>query len=144
MFAFLGQPTKIPNINTNINSYLRVYGPSKLSRVMAVILCMYMYMYLYMYAHNVGVSHSMIISYCTESHDHVLVLYIISHIITPHACARGKAIVLSVCLFVCLSVCLSSTTTIARFGDLGVIARCKYHYSVGKVGKCTFIGLLGA
>ena len=39
---------------------------------------------------------------------------------------------------------LSVTTKIARYGDLGVIARCKYHYSVGKVGKRTFFGLLGA
>ena len=51
-----------------------------------------------------------------------------SELITPRACARGKAI--GVCLFD--SVCL------------GVIATCKYHYSVGKVGKRTYFGLLGA
>ena len=46
--------------------------------------------------------------------------------------------------YFCPSVCLSVTTKIARSGDLGIIARCKYHYSVGKVGKHTFFGLLGA
>ena len=58
----------------------------------------------------------------------------------PVRMRKGKAIGLSVCLFVCLSV----TTKIARSGDLGVIARCKYHYSVRKVGKHTLFGLLGA
>ena len=43
----------------------------------------------------------------------------------------------------CPSVCLSVTTKIVRSGYLGVTARCKYHYSVGKVGKRTFFGLLG-
>ena len=60
-------------------------------------------------------------------------------IITPRACARGKAIG-----FVCPFVCLSVTTKIAGSGDQGIIARCKYHYSVGKVGKHTSFGLLGA
>ena len=33
---------------------------------------------------------------------------------------------------------------IARSGDLGVIARSKYNYRYGKVGKRTFFSLLGA
>ena len=31
-----------------------------------------------------------------------------------------------------VSVCLSVSTKISRSGDLGVIVKCKYHYSVGK------------
>ena len=58
--------------------------------------------------------------------------------------AHAQEVKQSGCPSVCLSVCLSVTTKIARSGDLGVIARCKYHYSVGKVGKRTFFGLLGA
>lgn len=46
--------------------------------------------------------------------------------------------------FVCLSVCLFVCTKIARFGNLGVIARCKCHYSYGKLGKFTFFSLLDA
>ena len=57
--------------------------------------------------------------------------------ITLHTCARGKAIG-----FVCLSVFIS--TKIARSGDLGGIARCKYHYSVRNVGKRTYFFLLSA
>ena len=61
-------------------------------------------------------------------------------LITLRACARGKAI-----RFVHLFVCISVTTKIVRSGDLGIIAKCKYHYnSVEKVGKHTFFGLLGA
>ena len=41
-----------------------------------------------------------------------------------------------------LSVCLSVSTKIARSGDLGIIVRCKYHYSLGNVGKFTFFCLL--
>ena len=57
---------------------------------------------------------------------------------------RGKTISLSVCLCVC--VCMFVGTKIARSRDLGVIEKCKYHYSVGKVGKltCTFFSLLDA
>ena len=47
--------------------------------------------------------------------------------ILPGACARGKA-----SGFVRLYVCQHK---IARSGNLGVIARCKYNYRVGKVGK---------
>ena len=39
-------------------------------------------------------------------------------------------------------VCLFVTTKIARSGDLGIIARYKYHCSVGKVGKYTIFRLL--
>ena len=60
------------------------------------------------------------------------------HIIIPRVCTRGKAISLSVC------VCVFVSTKITRSGDLGVIAKCKYHYSVGKVGKLTFFSLLDA
>ena len=56
-------------------------------------------------------------------------------LITLHACSWGKATG-----FVRLSV----DTKIARSGDLGVIMRYKYHYSVGKVGKLTFFSLLDA
>ena len=51
-------------------------------------------------------------------------------IFTPRACATGKAIGLSVC-----------QAKIARSGDLGALAKCKYHFSVGKVGKLTFFSL---
>ena len=44
--------------------------------------------------------------------------------ITLHACARGRII-----RFVCLYQ-PSVVTKIARSGDLGIIVRCKYHYSV--------------
>ena len=56
-----------------------------------------------------------------------------------HACARGEAIG-----FVHLFVCLSISTKIARSGDLGIIAKYKYHYSVGEMGKLTFFSLLHA
>ena len=42
------------------------------------------------------------------------------------------------------SVCLLISTKVARSGDLGVIARCTYHYSVRKVGKLIVFSLLGA
>ena len=45
--------------------------------------------------------------------------------------------------FVCLSMCVFVSTKIARSGDLGVIAKCKYH-SIGKIGKLTFFCLLDA
>ena len=52
--------------------------------------------------------------------------------ITMHARVQGvKQSVLSICL----SVCLSVSTKITRSGDLGIIVKCKYHYSVGKVGN---------
>ena len=73
--------------------------------------------------------------YCGQFHT---VVYS-STVITQHACTRGKAIG-----FVRLSVCLSVSTKIARSGDLGLIARCKYNYRYGKVGKHTFFSLLGA
>ena len=41
-------------------------------------------------------------------------------------------------------VCVFVSTKIARSGDLGVIAKCKYHYSIGKIGKLTFFCLLDA
>ena len=54
-----------------------------------------------------------------------------SFFITLCACARVEQLVLSVCLSVS-----------AKIGDLGVITKCKYHYSIGKVGKLTFFSLL--
>ena len=54
-----------------------------------------------------------------------------SFYITPRACARVEQLVLSICL---------SVST--KIGDLGVITKCKYHYSIGKVGKLTFFSLL--
>ena len=39
---------------------------------------------------------------------------------------------------------LSVSTKISRSGDLGVIARCKHHYSVRKVVKLAFFSLLDA
>ena len=71
--------------------------------------------------------------------DHCVIYRNILTIITPRACARGKAIG-----FIRLSVRLFVSTKIARSGDLGVIARCKYNYRYGKVGKRTFFSLLRA
>ena len=57
--------------------------------------------------------------------------------INLRACTRGKAIG-----FVRLSV--STKIARSRSGDLGVIVKCKYHYSVVKVEKLPFFSLLDA
>ena len=68
-------------------------------------------------------------------------------VITLHTCTRSKVISLSVCArdkaigFVHLFVCQHKNHQIWR---LGIIARRKYHYSVGKVGKLTFFNLVGS
>ena len=71
-------------------------------------------------------------SLCWKGLGRTLLQVLHLHVVTLHACTRGKAIG---------SVRLSVSTNIARSGDL---VRCKYHYSVGNMGKLPFFCLLGA